>query len=339
MSGCLEYTINETANHELGATWNSTRYLERDAKDFISALVAFVTGGTSFVLNVLVFITLFISKELRQNTHYNLVLCLSLSDLVLGLSMCVGGFRLFTPRWATFYAPCVMTSVMFISGITLSFFQTFLISFHRFLKLSDTDLDQVLLKENRKYVTYILIWLIVLGFNISMVHFRHHTEKLLFCKFKCVFGSRYPIMAIYFQTATILLLSLTIIFYCLTIHQVRQRYRRTFAWHAHQRNPTSNDPNSNELTPPSYVGGEQMTLQMKKKIFGSMKLIGFIICALLICTCPMVIASFFDPSQKVLFVVATLACFNSVINPFIYVFNIEKLRREWKNIWQIIKVF
>lgn len=337
MSGCLEYTINETANHELGATWNSTRYLERDVKDLISALVAFVIGGISFVLNVLVFITLLISKELRQNTHYNLVLCLSLGDLVLGLSMCVGGFRLFTPRWATFYAPCVMTSVMFISGITLSFFQTFLISFHRLLKISDTDLDQALLKDSRKYVAYILIWLIVLGFNISMVHFRHHTEKLLFCKFKCVFGSRYPIMTIYFQTATILLLTLTIIFYCLTIHKVRQRYRKTFAWHARQ-DPTSNNPHSNELTI-SYGGGEQMTLQMKRKIFGSMKLIGFIICALLFCTCPMVIASFFDPSHEVLFVVATLACFNSVINPFIYVFNIEKLRREWKNIWHIIKVF
>ncbi|XP_061174342.1 octopamine receptor beta-1R-like [Saccostrea echinata] len=334
MSACLDYTINETMK-----SWNeSNQGTEEDERNLISALVGFLIGGTAFILNTLVFITLIVSKELRQNTHLNLVLCLSHSDLVLGLSMCVGGIRLFTPQWATYYVPCVMTSVLFISGITLSFCQTFLISFHRFLKISTTDLDKKLLQNNRKYVVYILFWLVVLGFNLSMVQIRHVAEKLPFCKFKCVFGNRYPIMAIYFQSTTISLLSLTILFYCLTICRMRQRYRRTFAWHAHQSTTVSNI--SNQVGTTSNSGGDQLTKKMNQKLFGSMKLIGIIIAALLLCTGPMVIASFFESlTQRQLFIVATLSCFNSVVNPFIYAFNMEKLRREWKAIWHMIKTF
>lgn len=339
MSDCqLGYTVNGTTNFIETSLWNGTFNEERGKMDIISAFVGFLIGGTSFGLNTLVFITLLLCKELRQNTHYNLVLCLSASDLVLGLSMCVGGFRLFTPQWATFYIPCVITNVLFISSITLSFFQTFLISFHRFLKISETSFDQILLKNNRKYATYICIWLAVLGFNLSMIQLRYYTGKLSFCKFKCVFGDRYPIIVTYFQIITILLMSLTITFYLLTLRQIRMRYRKTFAWHANQ-NCTASNANQDEATVTSNPANEQMATHMRRKIFGSMKLIGFLICALLFCTCPMVIASFFDITQKQLFIVSTLSCFNSVVNPFIYVYNIEKLRREWKNIWHTIKLF
>lgn len=339
MSGCLEYVINETSTGSMLAVWNGTTKGEaEDRWRLLSALVAFLIGGTALVLNAVVLLTLIVSKELRQNTHHNLVLCLSISDLILGLSMCVGGLRLFTPQWATFYVPCVMTSVLFISSITLSFCQTFLISFHRYLKISESVLDKKLLQNNRKYAIYIAFWLVVLGFNISMVHYRHVAEKLPFCKFKCVFGKRYPIMIIYFQSMTILLLTLIIVFYVLTICRMRQRYRRTFAWQANQNGNSSNT--SHEMTTLPYSGNDQLTQHMNKKLFGSMKLIGFIITALLICTGPMVIASFFESlTQKQLFIVATLSCLNSVVNPFIYAFNIEKLRRELKSICHIINIF
>jgi hypothetical protein len=339
MSGCLEYATNLTSKHSMLAAVNGTS--SGDVEDrwrLLSALVGFLIGGTALFLNALVLLTLAISRELRQNTHHNLVLCLSISDLILGLSMCVGGLRLFTPHWATFYLPCVMTSVFFISGITLSFCQTFLISFHRYLKISQSNLDKKLLQNNRKYAIYIFFWLVVLGFNISMIEFRHVAEKLPFCKFKCVFGKRFPVMIIYFQSMTTLLLTLIIFFYLLTICRMRQRYRKTFAWHAHQTGNSSNMSDNGTTLPNS--GENQMTKHMNKKLFGSMKLIGFIIAALLVCTCPMVIASFFESlTQKQLFIVATLSCFNSVVNPIIYAFNIEKLRKELKNMCRTINIF
>ena len=198
--------------------------------DIISAFVGFLIGGTSFGLNTLVFITLLLCKELRQNTHYNL----------------------------------------FISGITLSFFQTFLISFHRFLKISETSFDQILLKNNRKYATYICIWLAVFGFNLSMIEFRHYNAKLPFCEFTRVFGEWYPIIVTYFQIITILLMSLTITFYLLTLRQIRMRYRKNFIWQANQ-NCTSSTANQNEATVKSNPANEQMATHMRRKIFGSLK--------------------------------------------------------------------
>ncbi|XP_061184823.1 cannabinoid receptor type 1B-like [Saccostrea echinata] len=335
MPSCLEYIINETAKEDILATLIGTIH-KTDKDRLISGLVGFFIGGTAFILNVFVFITLIFSKELRQNTHLNLVLCLSIKDMVLGISVFVGGLRLFTQKLADSYFPCVLTSVLFISGITLSFCQTFLISFHRFLKISGTGLDKKLLQNNRKYVVYILFWIVVLGFNISMVQFRHVADKLLFCKFKCVFGARYPVMIIYFQSTAIILLSLTILFYVLTIGQMRQRYKRTFAWQAKQ-NATSSIFTDKVVTV-SNSGCNQLINQMNKKLFGSMKLIGFIIAALLFCSGPMVFVSFFDHgTQKHLFIAAILSCLNSVVNPFIYAFNMENLRREWKIIWHMIQ--
>jgi hypothetical protein len=107
-------------------------------------------------------------------------------------------------------------------------------------------------------------------------------------------------------------------------------------------NQMTTQPNSgnNQMTTQPNPGNNQMTARMNKTLFGSMKLIGFIIAALLICTGPMVIGTFFESiTQKQMFVVASLSCVNSVVNPFIYAFNIEKFRKELTNMCRKINIF
>lgn len=132
-------------------------------------------------------------------------------------------------------------------------------------------------------------------------------------------------------TAMVLMLS-TIILYLFTLNSVCKRYMRTYAWQIQIEHKTTSATSSNENTLYNTEAG-------KKKVFESLKVVGMIISLLVLLTGPFVVVVFmtlfrFEPSHSLIFITCLLSSINSIINPFIYSWKIESLRKEFKMLFQ-----
>ncbi|XP_061184808.1 melanocyte-stimulating hormone receptor-like [Saccostrea echinata] len=301
-------TISSTVDNQ---TSNST-YRWTTESSTINSLPPIIPAATLgvgvvvMILNALVMVASARNSELRQNTNYNLVMGLSLSDFLMGYSSFIAGSRLLFPKFSGVLVWCIMVNLCGITSLIMSLFQIFLISLHRFLVLSENVWAQRLFDGNRKYYIYIVSWATTCTLIFSLVSPVKDQSK---CFYSTVFGQNIHIVRQILCVFSSTLMMLTLIFYALTIYQVRKRYMN--------------------MSSGSDAG--RMEDMKRKRIIKSMKLVSKILLALFLFTGPFNISLMFTTTpQKVAVGTFAAANFNSILNPIIYCFHITQLKMELK---------
>lgn len=114
------------------------------------------------VLNFIVIIVVHSTPKLRRNTYINLVLSLSETDFIFGLSTLLNCIRRLLGNIFGIGDLCFMSILLTSSVLIVSLYQTFLIGLHRFIVIAGSGLGRVLFKDKRKYIWYTNDWAIII---------------------------------------------------------------------------------------------------------------------------------------------------------------------------------
>lgn len=93
------------------------------------SVTLFSLGTIVTIENCIVMIACIRNLKLRKNIHHNLVLALSIGDLFLGVGALCTGFRLTIPVLSGVLPLCIGNVFLQVTGVAMSHFQTFYISF------------------------------------------------------------------------------------------------------------------------------------------------------------------------------------------------------------------
>lgn len=119
-------------------------------------------GFTVSFLNISVIIVTFSTRKLRQNTYLNLILTLSVSDFIFGLTTLLTGIRRLSHFLSKIRELCILSNLIVPTCFLVSLYQMFLISLHRYLVISGSDWGKKLFKQKRKYIWYMACWVCIL---------------------------------------------------------------------------------------------------------------------------------------------------------------------------------
>jgi hypothetical protein len=146
------------------------------------------------LVNFSVIIVFIKRKSIRENRHHNLVLCLSISDLVIGLSLQITFLRMLIPAWTHVLLPCMTPIVLVFVGTFMSLFQTFLVSLHRFLVAVNSPWNDRLFQGHRKYLIYVISWSSALTWMFALASPTPKSDWS-YCNVIDIYGDHYPIFA------------------------------------------------------------------------------------------------------------------------------------------------
>ena len=153
-------------------------------------------GVLIFVENFLVVLAAVRNKSLREHTHYNLVISLSVCDFVVGLSLIMFG-SVIAPNNDTDQTAIHIVCNFFycVIGVTyqMSLLQTFCISLNRYLVIKENKLSQTFWNGNRKYFVFSVLLLISLICNVSTLF----TTKQG-CDIQHVFGDKQSLHNVFY---------------------------------------------------------------------------------------------------------------------------------------------
>jgi hypothetical protein len=302
----LTFTEQEPVNQ----SYNGTADNSTTNSPIIIPVISFAVGSIVMMLNILVMVASAKNHELRQNTNYNLVMGLSLSDFLLGFSMFLVGIRLQFPMLIRNLGLCIATNLSSITSLSTSYLQAFLISFHRFIVISDFDRAQRFFDKG-KYYLYIIEWTVVIALFASFISpdLSHST-----CFSATVFGKNTHVARQTLFTFVSTLLLLTLIFYSLAIYQLSRR----------------------SMNVSNVTEAGQLLNRKRKRLIRSMKLVTMILAALFVFSGPLVIVLglvYDKVTQPVVTATIVAANFNSFLNPIIYCSHITQLRNELKSMF------
>lgn len=275
----------------------------------IISVFAVIVGFAVIMINILVIVASMRNRKLRQNTNYNLVLGLSFSDFLMGLTMLMTGFRLLFPTLTALLGWCIVVNVIGLSSLLMSLYQTLCISLHRYLVLSESSWAGRLFDDNRKYYLYIGGWMAFFILYSSTVS---PDGEYTHCFYRTVYGQHIIVVRLTLCLLGSIFLLLTLVFYFLAIYRVIKRYT----------NMTSTSDS------------REIEEKRNKRIVKSMKLVSMILAALFLFSGPMIISLMVSYSpQSVIVVSFASANLNSFLNPIIYCSHIKKLRNEIKSMF------
>jgi hypothetical protein len=221
-----------------------------------------------------------------------------------------------------------MSAVLFVVAVFMSMFQTFLISLHRFLVATNSPWNNRLFQGKRKYAIYLITWSTVLTCSFVFVNATSGGDVKV-CNVRIIYGGNFQLFfSVYGVLAMILLIS-TILLYITTVNSVRKRYMKTFALQIEMR-----QLEAGHATPvnPAIENNTSTAEIRKRKMYESLKVVGIVIAILILFTSPFVIFVLLNlgTSHSTIVVVSSLACLNSALNPFVYCWKIESVRKEFK---------
>lgn len=323
-------TENSTLSLFVSNNTNWTRNLESGEQDetYLARGVVMITLGVLIALeNSAVLFVAFRNKILRENIHYNLVLSLSASDLLLGINATIFGI-IHSRFWVSGFVLLTLCRINYCIGyiaFLMSIWQTFFISLNRYLVISEKKLNQLLWKGKRKYVVYSVTWVCNLGLYLSMMAPKSeggHEYGEHICNPITVYGDYFVVWNAIFCASIAISLLFTLIFYMLALWNVRKRYSRT--------------ADQNQLSGHQFGARQQMAIRQRNRIMKSMKLVTIVLVVLIVSLCPTLALGFtpiLPPMEYLL-----LLCFsliNSAVNPIIYCIQIEDFKNEVKKIFKI----
>ena len=293
--------INETTS-----TFNSSQDVLENP-DISSILTVFSSaaifvGFVVVLLNSLVIIVFARNRGLRHNNHYNLVMGLSFSDFLMGLSALITGFRLSFSILTSLISLCIVMNLFCAASLILSVYQIFCISLNRFLVLSESPWAKILFDGNRKYCICIAGWVSIFTLFCSLIS---PEGDQTICLYASVFGKF--VQVVRWTTCFLLLffLFLTILFYFLAILEVKRRYTNL-----------------------SSIASREIDAKKKERVMKSMKLVGMILLALFLFSSPLVFTTFYGNVPALHLGAFAAANVNSLINPFLYCSRIKNIRTE-----------
>ena len=289
------------------------------------AIIGLIVSSMNIIVNFSVLVIFLRKESVRSNRHHNLVICLCISDFYCGMGGFLGTLRLLVNSWSPLYLPCLSACILITVSVLMSLFQTFLISFHRFLVSINSPWNDYLLRGKRKYVIYVLSWTI--AFSVQPIFIGPSSnDSNGICNFKNIYNKNRQVLKNGFGWTSLLLLMCTIVMYVFTLNNVRKQYTKTYAWQIENSSPQDNI-NKNKL----YI----TELRQNVFLFKSLKIVGIILALLIFLRGPFLVISFigmhgFEASHGTIVITGVLLGLHSVINPFIYSWKIESLRKELK---------
>ena len=286
---------------------------------FPESLGIIIIGCFIAVENFVVIMAAIRNKSLRENTHYNLVISLSVSDFVSGLNLILYGSFMASPNDSDKTIIIIICNVYYCVGYVIyltSLQQTFSISLNRYLVITENKLSQTLWNGNRKYLAFCVMVTISL---IILVPIFSTSE--VGCSFQDVISTNSTPPTILFVLGSIqtIFILMTFVFYFLTLWNIFKMHHRT-------------DVEVRAQTDES----KQRNVRKRKRMLNSMKVVSFILLALLISFIPALVVSFKGLSSRTeLLLLILFSCSNSAVNPIINCTNIKELWKEVKIMFRI----
>lgn len=321
-------TENSTTSLFVPNFTNSTIAYHRQDETHLARGVVMIALGLLIALeNSAVLFVAFRNKILRENIHYNLVLSLSASDLLLGINATIFGI-IHSRFWVSGFGLLTLCRINYCIGyiaFLMSIWQTFFISLNRYLVISEKKLNQLLWKGKRRYVVYCVTWICNIVLYLSMMAPKDeggHEYGDHICNPITVYGDHFAVWNDIFFALIAFSLLFTFVFYILALWNVRKRYIRTA-----DQNPLSG----------SQVGARQeMAIRQRNRIMKSMKLVTIVLVVLIVSLCPTLALGFIPNLTPIEYLI--LLCFsliNSAVNPIIYCIQIDDFKKEVKKILKI----
>ena len=278
-----------------------------------------IIGCFIAVENFLVIMAAIRNKSLRENTHYNLVISLSVSDFVTGLSLILYGSFMTSPNDSDQTVIIIICNVYYCVGYAIyltSLQQTFSISLNRYLVITENKLSQTLWNGNRKYIAFCVMVAISL---IIFVPIFSNSEAG--CNFQDMISTNNTPPTILFVLGSIqtMFILMTFVFYFLTLWNIFKMHHKT-------------DTEVSAQTDES----KERNVRKRKRMLNSMKVVSFILLALLVSIIPAVVVSFKGLSSRTeLLLLVLFSSSNSAVNPIIYCTNIKEVCNEVKIMFRI----
>lgn len=321
-------TENSTTSLFVPNFTNSTIAYHRQDETHLARGVVMIALGLLIALeNSAVLFVAFRNKILRENIHYNLVLSLSASDLLLGINATIFGI-IHSRFWVSGFGLLTLCRINYCIGyiaFLMSIWQTFFISLNRYLVISEKKLNQLLWKGKRRYVVYCVTWICNIVLYLSMMAPKDeggHEYGDHICNPITVYGDHFAVWNDIFFALIAFSLLFTFVFYMLALWNVRKRYIRTA-----DRNPLSGSQNG---------ARQEMAIRQRNRIMKSMKLVTIVLVVLIVSLCPTLALGFIPNLTPIEYLI--LLCFsliNSAVNPIIYCIQIDDFKKEVKKILKI----
>lgn len=178
--------------------------------------VAFSFGGiTVVILNLIVIVIAYSSKELRQNTYLNLILTLSVNDFLIGLSTLFSGIRMFSIKLDKQRELCIISSIIIPICLLMTLYQSFLISLHRYLVISESDWDKTLFEKKRSFIWYMTGWVVIIVSQVILIS--PMTDFGSTCTVDNIFNENKSLIVLIVAISEFVLIFLILVFYCSTM--------------------------------------------------------------------------------------------------------------------------
>jgi hypothetical protein len=200
------------------------------AESFVTPITVLllVLAVVIVLLNISIIFIFFKKKAVRENRHHNLVLTLSASNLILGVSVMTNCLRLLIPSWSEVLLPCILFGGLTLVGIFMSLCHAFLVSWHRFLTAVQSPWNDRLFQGKRKYLIYLVSWSSAFVWMFALIS--PSSQNTAYCHIMVIYGDNFPVLSRVWGTLAMVLLLSTILLYIATLHKVRKQYMMTFAW-------------------------------------------------------------------------------------------------------------
>lgn len=112
------------------------------------------------------------TKSLLENTHYNLVISLSVCDFILGIDVILYGNVIVPNNDANnedIYTVCAVHFYVNSATYHMTLVQTFFISLNRYLVITESKLNDLLWNGKRKYIVFCVVRVVLFILNSSIL--------------------------------------------------------------------------------------------------------------------------------------------------------------------------
>lgn len=325
-----DFILNENSSIELSydettqrATWNEQSLNKTNSSmnnpSFIAtfspitiAVTLMLFGIIVVILNLIVTVVAYSSKELRRNIYINLVLTLSVNDFLFGLSTLLTGMRMLPFDLFSLRELCIFSVVISPACLVGSLYQTFIISLHRHLTIIGSPWGRILFEEKRHYVWYVGGWIMIVApLSILISPMRNETDHL--CTTDTVFKENKNIAMFIVLVLEFVFILLTVVFYFSAMCCLKRNYMNM-----------------------STASNTVLAIR-QRKFSKSMKSVSILLLVMLIFSGPFLMRNLLEmiqpiSRQEVLIITYILTNVNSLLNPLIYFVNIVEFKMVLKRL-------
>lgn len=276
------------------------------------AVTLMLFGIIVVILNLIVTVVAYSSKELRRNIYINLVLTLSVNDFLYGLSTLLTGMRMLPFDLFSLRELCIFSVVISPACLVVSLYQTFIISLHRHLTIIGSPWGRILFEEKRHYVWYVGGWIMIVApLSILISPMRNETDHL--CTTDTVFKENKNIAMFIVLVLEFVFILLTVVFYFSAMCCLKRNYMNM-----------------------STASNTVLAIR-QRKFSKSMKSVSILLLVMLIFSGPFLMRNLLEmiqpiSRQEVLVITYILTNVNSLLNPLIYFVNIVEFKMVLKRL-------